>query len=80
MASEVFYWRFDNRKQLAGYAGVTPSHFQSGPMCRDHGIRNAGNTKARTISWARVDVVSASRSKPLEGLVLQSRWQAPKIK
>ena len=35
LVSEVFYRSFDNRKQLAGYVGLTPSHFQSGPMCRD---------------------------------------------
>src|SRR5215475_9904420 len=37
LVSEVFYRSFDNRKQLAGYLGLTPSHFQSGPMCRDQG-------------------------------------------
>jgi len=48
LVSEVFYRSFDNRKQLAGYLGLTPSHFQSGAMCRDQGISKAGNTKART--------------------------------
>src|SRR5215471_16091472 len=48
LVSEVFYRSFDNRKQLAGYLGLTPSHFQSGPMCRDQGISKAGNTMART--------------------------------
>jgi transposase len=48
LVSEVFYRSFDNRKQLAGYVGLTPSHFQSGPMCRDQGISKAGNTMART--------------------------------
>jgi transposase len=48
LVSEVFYRSFDNRKQLAGYVGLTPSHFQSGPMRRDQGISKAGNTKART--------------------------------
>jgi len=48
LVGEVFYRSFDNRKQLAGYVGLTPSHFQSGPMCRDQGISKAGNTMART--------------------------------
>jgi transposase len=39
LVSEVFYRSFDNRKQLAGYVGLTPSHFQSGPMCRDQGYQ-----------------------------------------
>jgi len=48
LVSEVFYRSFDNRKQLAGYVGLTPTHFRSGPMCRDQGISKAGNTMART--------------------------------
>jgi transposase len=39
---EVFYRPFDNRQQLASYVGLTPSHFQSGPMSRDQGISKAG--------------------------------------
>jgi transposase len=45
----VFYRSFDNRKQLASYVGLTPTHFQSGSMCRDQGISKAGNAKARTV-------------------------------
>jgi transposase len=48
LVGEVFYWSFDNRKQLAGYVDLAPSHFQSSPMCRDQGISKAGNAKART--------------------------------
>jgi transposase len=49
LVGEVFYRSFDNRKQLASYVGLTPTHFQSGPMCRDQGISKAGNAKARTV-------------------------------
>jgi transposase len=48
LVGEVFYRSFGNRKQLGNYVGLTPSHFQSGPMCRDQGISKAGNGKART--------------------------------
>jgi transposase len=48
LVGEVFYRSFNNRQQLAGYVGLTPAHFQSGPMCRDQGISKAGNAKART--------------------------------
>jgi transposase len=44
----VFYRSFANRRQLGSYVGLTPSHFQSGPMCRDQGISKAGNAKARS--------------------------------
>jgi hypothetical protein len=46
LVGEIFYWSFDNRKQLARYVGRTPSHFQSGPTCHDQGISKAGTTKA----------------------------------
>ena len=49
LVGEVFYRSFDNRKQLGSYVGLTPTHFQSGPMCRDQGISKAGNAKARTV-------------------------------
>jgi transposase len=48
LVGEVFYRHFDNRQQLASYVGLTPSHFRSGFMSRDHGISEAGNPKART--------------------------------
>ena len=48
LTGEVFYRAFNNRRELAGYVGLTPSHFQSGSTCRDQGISKAGNAKART--------------------------------
>jgi transposase len=48
LVGEVFYRSFANRRQLASYVGLTPSHFQSGPMCHDQGISKAGNAKARS--------------------------------
>jgi transposase len=48
LAGEVFYRAFTNRRELASYVGLTPSHFQSGARCRDQGISKAGNPKART--------------------------------
>jgi transposase len=48
LAGEVLYRSFSNRRELASYVGLTPSHFQSGSTCRDQGISKAGNAKART--------------------------------
>jgi transposase len=48
LVGEVFYRHFDNRRPLASYVGLTPSHFRSGFMSRDQGISKAGNPKART--------------------------------
>jgi transposase len=48
LVGEVFYRSFANGRQLGSYVGLTPSHFQSGPMSRDQGISKAGNARART--------------------------------
>jgi transposase len=65
VTGEVFYRSFDNRRQVASYAGLTPSPFQSGSMDRDQGISKAGNSKLRTTmielawSWVRYQPDSA---------------------
>lgn len=48
LAREVFYRRFDNRRQLASYVGITPTPHQSGGVDRDRRIGRAGNPRARS--------------------------------
>jgi transposase len=52
---EVFYRNFANRRQVAAYAGLTPSPFDSGSKNRDQGISKAGNAPVRKtlieIAW-----------------------------
>jgi transposase len=48
LVGEVFYRKFDNRRQLGSYLGFTPSPFQSGRTEREQGISKAGNSKGRT--------------------------------
>jgi transposase len=48
LVGEVYYRPFSNRRQVGSYVGLTPSHFQSGPMSRDQGISKVGNPKARS--------------------------------
>jgi transposase len=48
LVGEIFHRSFNNRRQLAGYIGVTPSPFQSGSTAREGGISKAGNRKGRT--------------------------------
>ena len=43
LAREVFYRAFANRRQLAGYVGLTPVPHQSGEADRDRRISRAGN-------------------------------------
>jgi transposase len=46
-ATELFYKKFDNRRQVASYAGLTPTPYNSGSRERDQGISKAGNPIVR---------------------------------
>ena len=48
LTTEVFYRKFNNRREVAAYSGLTPSPFASGNVQRDQGISKAGNAIART--------------------------------
>src|SRR3954471_18363489 len=39
---EAFFRRFDNRRQIAAYAGLTPSPWQTGSIEREQGIAKSG--------------------------------------
>jgi transposase len=45
--NEVFYKDFRNRREVAGYCGLTPSPWRSGGIDREQGISKAGNPRAR---------------------------------
>ncbi len=46
---------FDNRRQVASYAGLAPTPWQSGQISRDQGVSRAGNPRLRTtliqVAW-----------------------------
>jgi transposase len=44
---EALFRRFDNRRQIAAYAGLAPSPWQSGGTEREQGISKAGNRRLR---------------------------------
>jgi transposase len=47
---ELFAWRqFDNRKQVGGCVGLTPTPYQSGASRREQGISKAGNRRLRRL-------------------------------
>lgn len=52
---EGFYRHFDNRRQIAAYAGLAPTPWQSGSVDRDQGVSKAGNARLRTtmiqVAW-----------------------------
>lgn len=53
--SECFFRHFDNRRQVAAYAGLAPTPWQSGSIDREQGVSKAGNPRLRTmiiqLSW-----------------------------
>jgi transposase len=61
--------KFDNRRQVAAYAGLAASHWQSGNINNDQGVSKAGNPRLRTtlvqLAWLWV------RHQPDSAL---SRW------
>ena len=44
---EAFYRHFDNRRQVAAFAGLAPSPWQSGAVAHDQGISKAGQPQLR---------------------------------
>jgi transposase len=53
--SEGLFRHFDNRRQLAAYAGLAPTPWQSGAVQREQGVSKAGNPRLRStmiqLSW-----------------------------
>ena len=48
--SEELFRHFDNRRQVAAYAGLAPTPWQSGSVDREQGVSKAGNPRLRTTS------------------------------
>jgi transposase len=46
---ETFFRSFANRKQVAAYAGLAPTPWQSGSVDREQGVSKAGNPRLRTM-------------------------------
>jgi transposase len=53
--SEGLSRHFDNRRQVAAYAGLAPTPWQSGQVNREQGVSKSGNPKLRTtliqVAW-----------------------------
>lgn len=46
--SEGLFRHFDNRRQLAAYAGLAPTPWRSGAVVREQGVSKSGNPRVRT--------------------------------
>src|SRR3954466_987867 len=73
--SEGLFRTFSNRKQVAAYAGLAPTPWQSGSVHREQGVSKAGNPRLRTtmiqIAWLWL------RHQPQSAL---TRWFRERIK
>jgi transposase len=53
--SEGLSRKFDNRRQVAAYAGLAPTPWQSGKISHDQGVSKSGNPRLRTtliqVAW-----------------------------
>ena len=47
--SEGLFRHFDNRRQLAAYAGLAPTPWQSGSVDHEQGVSKAGNPRLRAM-------------------------------
>ena len=45
---EGLFRSFNNRRQIAAYAGLAPTPWQSGPVDREQGVSKSGNPRLRT--------------------------------
>jgi transposase len=65
LAHEGLFRQFDNRRQIAAYAGLAPSPWCSGSIDREQGVSKAGNPRLRTMMiqlawlWVRYQPDSA---------------------
>jgi transposase len=48
LAHEGLFRQFDNRRQIAAYAGLAPSPWRSGSIDREQGVSKSGNPRLRT--------------------------------
>lgn len=46
--SEGLFRQFENRRQVAAYAGLAPTPWQSGSVAREQGVSKSGNPRLRT--------------------------------
>jgi transposase len=73
--SEGLFRHFDNRRQVAAYAGLAPTPWKSGSVDREQGVSKAGNPRLRTtliqLAWLWV------RHQPHSAL---TRWFEERVK
>ena len=80
--SEGLFRHFDNRRQVAAYAGLAPTPWQSGAIDREQGVSKAGNPRLRTtliqLAWLWL------RNQPQSALTIwfheRVRWNGDRLR
>jgi transposase len=71
--SEGLSRQFDNRRQVAAYAGLAPTPWQSGQISHDQGVSKSGNPRLRAtliqVAWLWV------RHQPTSALTAWFKWR-----
>jgi transposase len=69
----ALFRNFKTRRQLAAYAGLAPSPYQSGTIDREQGISKAGNPRLRTQMIELAYLAKISARQCVEPLVPSTR-------
>ena len=78
LAGEAFFRDFRNRREVASYAGLTPSPWQSGGIDRDQGISKGGNGRLRrAMGGACKGSACAARGRLADGETCRAPKKAP---
>ena len=67
--SEGLFRHFDNRRQLAAYAGLAPTPWKSGSIDHEQGVSKAGNPRLAD-RHGRAGLAVAARTSPTSALSL----------
>ena len=73
--SDGLFRHFDNRRQVASYAGLAPTPWQSGSVDREQGVSKAGNPRLRTTLHPTRLAVAAQSAAIGAGSVVQGAGQ-----
>lgn len=78
LVSEGLFRQFNNRRQVAAYAGLAPSPWRSGSIDREQGVSKSGNPRLRTmmiqLAWLWVRYQPDSRA--VVPRANQPQWRA----
>ena len=77
--SEGLFRHFDNRRQVAAYAGLAPTPWQSGAVSHEQGVSKAGNPRLRStmiqLAWLWLGHQPTLGADPLVPRARRAEWR-----